>query len=326
MESELVSIIVPVYNVEEYIEKCINSLIKQDYPNIEIILVDDGSIDQCPQILDTWGKRNPRIYVIHQENRGVSAARNRGLQIAQGKYVMFVDGDDWVDPDYVSYFVSLVTNSNCVIGFNKINYGGNHGKSNEKLCKIKAETAIEWIYSEQVFVAVWNKIYKRDFLEDNQIEFCTDIWYGEGMLFNIECLQYVDYVALGEKCVYHQMFNPNSAMRNFNLNSNYCGIASLWLQRSKWKKMTKSIQKEWEFHRYRFNRSIIDGIVREGMLPEYESVFKECKRNLRRGWTIPMKNKSSMRKKIGWIVYCLFPYHMAQRAKRIWSKQLQDKL
>lgn len=82
------------------------------------------------------------------------------------------------------------------------------------------------------FVAVWNKIYKMSFLRDNDILFDEKIWYGEGMLFNIDCLQFVDRVAVGEKCVYHQVSNPNSAMRKFNVNSNLCGIKSLEIQKS----------------------------------------------------------------------------------------------
>ena len=102
MKSEKISIIVPVYKVEEYICECIDSLINQTYQNIEVLLVDDGSPDRCPEICDEYAKKDSRINVIHKENGGVSSARNAGLDAATGDYIAFVDSDDYVDKDYVS--------------------------------------------------------------------------------------------------------------------------------------------------------------------------------------------------------------------------------
>ena len=92
----LISVIIPVYKVEEYLENCIQSVIKQTVSDLEIILVDDGSPDQCPEICDLWADKDSRIKVIHKENGGLSDARNAGLDIAQGEYLSFVDSDDWI--------------------------------------------------------------------------------------------------------------------------------------------------------------------------------------------------------------------------------------
>lgn len=92
-----ISIVVPIYNVEKYVKKCIESLIKQTYKNIEIILVDDGSTDNSVGIIDEYANKDPRVVAIHQENKGVSAARNAGLKVARGEYIGFVDPDDYVD-------------------------------------------------------------------------------------------------------------------------------------------------------------------------------------------------------------------------------------
>lgn len=97
MEKVLVSIIVPVYNVEKYLDKCIESIVNQTYKNIELILVDDGSPDNCPNICDDWAKKDDRIKVIHKKNGGLSSARNVGIDNAEGEYLAFVDSDDWVD-------------------------------------------------------------------------------------------------------------------------------------------------------------------------------------------------------------------------------------
>jgi len=129
MQSKKVSVIVPIYNVEKYIGKCVDSIRNQDYPNIEIILVDDGSPDKSPQIIDEMASNDDRIKVIHEKNGGVSSARNRGIAAATGEYIMFVDGDDWVDDDYVSYFVDLIEKHGCDIGMDKNNYMVENTKS-----------------------------------------------------------------------------------------------------------------------------------------------------------------------------------------------------
>ena len=113
-----VSVIVPIYNVERYIDKCVRSLMLQDYGNIEIILVDDGSPDNSGRIIDELSKEDNRIIVIHKANGGVSTARNAGLLQATGEYVMFVDSDDWVEKDYVSYFLDIVQKDGLPVGMN----------------------------------------------------------------------------------------------------------------------------------------------------------------------------------------------------------------
>ena len=122
VERTLVSIIVPVYNVEKYIERCVKSLIAQEHNNIEIILVDDGTKDNSGKIIDSLAVTDSRIKVIHKTNGGVSSARNAGLEIAKGDYVVFVDGDDYVDSDYVSYFLKLAVENGCDIAMNLKNY------------------------------------------------------------------------------------------------------------------------------------------------------------------------------------------------------------
>ena len=102
---ELISVIVPIYNVEKYIKKCIDSIINQTYKNLEIILVNDGSPDECGKICDEYERIDSRIVVIHKENGGLSDARNAGLKVMHGKYVAFVDSDDWIEPEM---YLSLI--------------------------------------------------------------------------------------------------------------------------------------------------------------------------------------------------------------------------
>ena len=120
METPKVSVIVPCYNVEKYISRCVDSLLAQEYPNKEIILVDDGSTDSTGEILDGYAAENECVIVVHQSNAGVSEARNAGLKVAAGEYVMFPDPDDYVLPDYISHPVEAIHQGGCdmvVFGF-----------------------------------------------------------------------------------------------------------------------------------------------------------------------------------------------------------------
>ena len=100
METPAVSLLIAVYNTETYLERCLDSLLNQSLANIEIVAVNDGSTDQSPAILETYQKRDERIRVIHQQNRGLGAVRNKGIEAARGEFIAFIDADDWVEPDY----------------------------------------------------------------------------------------------------------------------------------------------------------------------------------------------------------------------------------
>ena len=99
MKEKLISVIIPIYKVEQYLDECVESIIKQTYKNLEIILVDDGSPDGCPQMCDEWARKDERIRVVHKKNGGLSSARNAGLDVATGEYVSFVDSDDFIATD-----------------------------------------------------------------------------------------------------------------------------------------------------------------------------------------------------------------------------------
>ena len=102
-----ISVIVPVYKVEKYLDRCVKSIIGQTYPDFELILVDDGSPDKCPQMCDEWAKKDKRIRVLHKENGGLSSARNAGLRVARGEYVHFIDSDDWIELDLYENILNL---------------------------------------------------------------------------------------------------------------------------------------------------------------------------------------------------------------------------
>ena len=311
---KVVSVIIPVYNVEEFIFRTVESVMNQDYKNIEIILVDDGSPDNSAKIIDELAKKDDRITCVHKENGGVSSARNAGLRIASGEYVTFIDGDDWVEPKYISYLLNLVESNKCEIGMNKNNYSDYNTKSNEEEYVVSAEKAIEWIYLGDIFVAVWNKIYSMQFLKNN-ILFDEKIWYGEGMLFNIDCLQFVDSIAVGEKSVYHQVSNPNSAMRKFNVDSNLCGIRSLEIQKKHWRKSNPAIVDAWNYRRRAFNLSIVRGLLKSDIEQEYQELYDSCMNNLKKQLWISLKVPIQLREKLSYIAWAIIPSFMSKRCK-----------
>ncbi len=168
---DLVSIVVPVYNVKPYLYQCINSIIKQDYTNLEIIIVDDGSTDGCAAICDEYAAKDDRIQVVHKTNGGLSSARNAGTKIAKGKYIAFIDSDDWVSEDYISHQIRLANQYKAdiiVMGHCSIWEGGEAPKidySNEKISeysKIEALEAILYGFKMQVSAC---KMFKTELIK-----------------------------------------------------------------------------------------------------------------------------------------------------------------
>lgn len=311
MNDVKVSVIVPVYNVENYINKCIQSLIDQDYENYEIIIIDDGSTDSSSKIVDQY-ENFENVFVYHIKNGGVSNARNLGMSKASGEYYMFVDGDDYVEPNYISYFLSLISGDICTA------FGNSHFKTvndkqntiNESKTIVSAK-AIEYIYLGSINVAVWNKIYSAKIIKDNNIRFNPKIWYGEGMLFNIEYLQFSNKIKIGHKKVYHQVSNENSAMRKFDLKSNYCGLESLNIQKGKWLIHNDEIENAWEYHYSMFNMSILKGLIKTGQKSQYIELYKKCIKNLKNSKKNILKTNLPSKKKAISISYCIFPVLMA---------------
>lgn len=173
---ELISVIVPVYKVEKYLSKCIDSIINQTYKNLEIILIDDGSPDECPKICDEYSKKDNRIKVIHKQNGGLSDARNFGIDESKGDYITFIDSDDYIDSDYIELLYKLLKENNSDISIcnPKYIYENNTEKINEdkKVDKKQIEVytkyeAIEtMLYQKEFDTSAWGKLYKSELLQN----------------------------------------------------------------------------------------------------------------------------------------------------------------
>jgi len=194
----LISVIIPVYKVEEYLDRCVSSVVNQTYKNLEIILVDDGSPDRCPEMCDEWAKKDLRIKVIHKENGGLSDARNAGMKIISGELVAFLDSDDWLHPDFYKSLFDAMVEFDCDIA--ECDYVKTSGDEPEirlnysepLICE--TEEAMKLHIADKYFKqVVWNKLYKKDLLtaEFEKGKYNEDVFWTYQIIANAKKLVHV---------------------------------------------------------------------------------------------------------------------------------------
>ena len=218
-----ISVVVPVYNVEKYIDRCVKSITNQTYKDLEIILVDDGSTDDCPNICDRFAAEDKRIKVIHKANGGVSSARNTGIAQATGTYIAFVDGDDYIEPQMYETLLEEIEKNNAdvaVCAYNRVNDGGIISQD-----AIYPAKVIETQYGFVPFdgkekfevCCVWNKLYRLSVINNNKLFFDERFKVGEDFLFNYYYLKYCKKIVVTDYVLYNYYVDrDNSATGNVN--------------------------------------------------------------------------------------------------------------
>ena len=172
MDVPLISVIIPVYNVERYLDRCVQSIVDQTWSNLEIILVDDGSPDNCPAMCDAWAEKDSRIKVIHKENGGLSDARNAGMAIASGTYMGFVDSDDWIKPEMYQLLYERMLEDGSDIAACGVEMVYEDGRPSCRMtpegnCVLDQTAALEaLIWGSRLKHPVWYKLYKTDLIRD----------------------------------------------------------------------------------------------------------------------------------------------------------------
>ena len=241
MNQPLVSIILPVYNAQNHLARCVGSICAQTYRNIEIIILNDGSKDQSLPVCEEFRQKDPRILLVDKANSGVSDTRNLGLKLASGKYVEFVDSDDYLDPDFTERLVTAAEENEAdfVIAPYKMVIPAGASKPEQVLDKIQDELGVmsvarppevreygflpAGVYDKDTFAlrlmdkpasyfysVLWNKLYRRDILTGNDIQFVSEMRWAEDLVFNLRYIQYAGRFVAIDKPGYYYVQNPQS--------------------------------------------------------------------------------------------------------------------
>lgn len=261
----MISIIVPVYNIKQYIRECVDSILAQSYTNIEVILVDDGSTDGCYEICEEYRQKDSRIKVIHKPNGGLVSARKAGLQAAQGKYVAYVDGDDWIEPGMYEQMYRIMEQQQVDVVLcghyedtgivsKEVFHGVPEGRYNKTdlMSKIYPEmiagqSFLEW----NIFPGIWDKLFRKECLEKFQLAVDNRITMGEDAACVYPCLLNVDSIYVLQKCLYHYRQITTSMVKvtpnyreereRFQIlyqmgNESFCRYSGIYDLREQWRK------------------------------------------------------------------------------------------
>lgn len=217
MEQPLVSIIIPVYNAKAHLDACVQSILDQSYKNFELLLIDDGSSDGSSELCDELSQKSEKIRVIHKENGGVSSARNAGLDVARGDYVVFVDSDDVISNNYLEAFIESSDKADLIIGMIEDLYFDNQGVIVKQKtrhveapnCGILADEYYKLLELLRVPVV---KLYKRSILEDHRIRFDENLSLAEDQVFNFSYYKHIKTYALETRSIYkyYHLYESNS--------------------------------------------------------------------------------------------------------------------
>ena len=221
----MVSIVVPIYNAENYLRRCVDSILNQEYTDFELLLVNDGSTDASGDICEEYGDQDPRVIVIQKENTGVSDSRNRALDRARGKYLQFLDSDDWITPDAIRLFVRAAEEYGCDMVISDF-----YRVVGERL-STKGDIEEEGVLTREEFAAhmmenpadfyygvLWNKLYRRDIVEEHNLRMDTDINWCEDFMFNLEYIRYAKvFYALHAPIYYYVKRKGSLASQGINI-------------------------------------------------------------------------------------------------------------
>ena len=282
----MISVIVPVYNSEKYLHRCIDGILAQNYTDFDLLLIDDGSTDNSGNICDEYEIRDGRIRVFHQENGGVSSARNLGLDNARGKYVMFVDSDDYMLPNMCELMISTLEtkNADLVICGTTETGGGFWRPQEDRDYSIKEfkENFIHLLHTE-LLSPPWNKIYKRDRIGNRR--FHEDISFGEDLLFNIQYINTCENISfIKASPFYHEKENENSLVVRFN-RKRLLDIEKVWVTVDDFSENEKGLYCKYlrdltVYARQLFKTEQYSWVEKKRILQEWHSVSRLRKLNL----------------------------------------------
>lgn len=272
---EKVTIIIPVYNSEKYIGRCLDSVISQSYTDFKILVVNDGSKDNSQQIINEYKSKYPeKIILIEQENKGVAVTRNESIKKAMGKYIMFIDNDDFIDKDYIKTYISTIEKGDydAVIG------GYRRPDEIGKIVRTLPLKESEW--AKFMIMTPWAKIFKKQYLIDNDIEFLKNN-IGEDIYFNLKAMLLSKKIKVIEYIGYNWLFNTTSVSNTKQKNIQNLQVYELLNSCYDMLKEEKLLDKNYEILKTHFTRYIIwllsfstKGLSYKIISKEYDNLFK----------------------------------------------------
>ena len=276
------SVIVAIYKSEKFLDKLIRSIMEQTYRNLEIILVDDGSPDKSGEICDAYAAQDERIRVIHKKNGGACEARNVGMAAASGEWIVIVDGDDWLETDYVEYMLHLVHTTDSDMGMSTNIFTTRNRKQVEedRVETWTNEKACAMLIYPYIPIGPWNKIYKAELLRKNNITFSRP-WSGEGLHFSTTAAQYANHVGVGRRKVYnYRLNNVNSGLTHYNLQMGLNAAENIRYIGEHLVVDTPTVRNAVNWHIWKNNGYVIFLIIATDSLKENRALYKNCRKNL----------------------------------------------
>lgn len=325
-ENYKVSILVAIYNIEKFIGKCIESLVNQDYTNIEIILVNDNSTDNSKKICESYLKKDSRIKLInHTVNTKLPGVRNTGLDNATGDYIVFVDGDDWLAPDFVSYMLGVITKNNSDMAINLVNFTTRDTKQvKEKPIEIwSAEKATAELLFPHLTIGAWNKIYKREFIEKNNLRFKTHLFTAEGDVFINTASQRANHVAVGyRKVYYYRLNNTGSATTKYDIRQSEGAISALKELEAELIIKTPYVLSAMNTHQWLNHFWNIRQIIALNLIKEKKENLDYSVKYVKNHAIEAAKSERKVSKKIKYILAGIFPISIAKLKNKSFDNKL----
>lgn len=309
-----VSVIVAVYKSEKFLAKLLDSLVAQTYKNIEVILVDDGSPDDSGAICDKYASIDSRFSVIHKSNGGACDARNAGLNTVTGQYVTIIDGDDWLENDYIEYLLSMALEYSADMSMSENIFTTRDRKqiSQDYIRVYSNDKAATDIIYQKIPVGPWNKLYKTEMIKKNGLSFSVP-WSGEGLYFSCMAAQYSNRVVVGKRKVYnYRLNNTNSGLTHYNVrmgtnsikNVRYIGRVSIV--------NSKQYRRSLEWHLWANYYYILFLIIATDSCTENNCLYADCISNIRRRLiSVLIHSDFSLKAKIKMLLQGLFPVKCA---------------
>ena len=317
MDNIKVSVIVSMYKGEKYIKDCLDSIVFQNHKNLEIILVDDGSPDNCGLIADKYALRDKRIKVIHQNNSGVSNARNNAMSIATGEYVCIIDQDDIISPNYVSYLLNLCELYNAEISLSpnvdKFFDNIKEDKRNDSIRIISGIEAAQEMLFHKYVISPWNKMIRSSLIDSYHISFNPDFFNGEGFAFSIECLQKAKKVVVGSKKIYHyRVGDPYTGASVYKEEYLRSSLNAQKYIRDILDDNSHSTVMAWNFSNWHSHCDAFNIMVGCAAKGENENLYRELYKTCQKNALCAINAPISMQQKIRGILFKINPYIAAK--------------